>query len=541
MTVNPGFGGQTFIPRSESKVRAVARLLDRAGSRAPIEVDGGIDVRTAPRIVAAGADILVAGNAVFGSPDPERAIRDLRAAAGHGGRRVDDAPASVSTLRVRYAETDKMGVVYYANYLVWFEVGRADLLRSLGWSYREMEHAGISLPVIEAHCDYLRPARYDDEIEVRTEGRMLSPVRMEFEYQVVKTADQIRRGDRARPCTRRWITTGQAVPAARSACARCSRMKALVTGVAGLHRLAPRGGAARQGRARSSASTASPTTTRARSRSATSRRTGAATGSASSKTTIQDADLAALLDGVTHVFHLAAQAGVRKSWGKRFPDLHRQQRRRDADAARSVRRPAARAVRARLELVGLRRPRRHPDARGCAAAAGVAVRRHEAGGRAARLPLSRELRRAGGRDAVLHGLRPAAAARHGVQPLHPRRARRTSRSRSTATASRRATSRSWPTPSRRRSPPASAACPARAYNIGGGSRVSMNQVFEIIERHRRPSAQDQPRGRAEGGHARHLRRHVPGAGRTSGSLRRSRSKKGSRPSTDGCSSSPALV
>jgi len=98
-------------------------------------------------------------------------------------------PSSVSRLRVRYAETDKMGVVYYANYLVWFEVGRADLLRSLGWSYREMELAGISLPVIEAHCNYLRPARYDDEIEVKTEGRMLSPVRMEFEYQVVRTED----------------------------------------------------------------------------------------------------------------------------------------------------------------------------------------------------------------------------------------------------------------------------------------------------------------------------------------------------------------
>lgn len=98
-------------------------------------------------------------------------------------------PASVSTLRVRYAETDKMGVVYYANYLVWFEVGRADLLRSLGWTYREMEVAGISLPVIEARCSYLRPARYDDEIEVRTEGRMLSPVRMEFEYQVVRIED----------------------------------------------------------------------------------------------------------------------------------------------------------------------------------------------------------------------------------------------------------------------------------------------------------------------------------------------------------------
>jgi ribulose-phosphate 3-epimerase len=81
MTVNPGFGGQTFIPRSESKVRAVRELLRREGSTAPIEVDGGIDIHTAPRIVAAGADILVAGNAVFGSPDPERAIRELRAAA----------------------------------------------------------------------------------------------------------------------------------------------------------------------------------------------------------------------------------------------------------------------------------------------------------------------------------------------------------------------------------------------------------------------------------------------------------------------------
>ena len=100
-------------------------------------------------------------------------------------------PSSSSTLRVRYAETDKMGVVYYANYFVWFEVARADLLRSLGWSYREMEHAGISLPVIEAQCEYSRPARYDDELEIRTGGRLLSPVRMEFTYQVRLAADQM--------------------------------------------------------------------------------------------------------------------------------------------------------------------------------------------------------------------------------------------------------------------------------------------------------------------------------------------------------------
>jgi acyl-CoA thioester hydrolase len=99
--------------------------------------------------------------------------------------------SSVSTVRVRYAETDKMGVVYYANYFVWFEIGRTDLLRNMGWSYREMEQAGVSLPVIEAHCDYHRPARYDDDLDVKTEGRMLSPVRMEFRYQVVRRTGQI--------------------------------------------------------------------------------------------------------------------------------------------------------------------------------------------------------------------------------------------------------------------------------------------------------------------------------------------------------------
>jgi acyl-CoA thioester hydrolase len=91
-----------------------------------------------------------------------------------------------SRVRVRYAETDKMGVVYYANYFVWFEVARADLLRSLGLSYREMEQAGVALPVIEAHCEYHRSVHYDDLLDVRAEGRMLSGIRMEFTYQVVR-------------------------------------------------------------------------------------------------------------------------------------------------------------------------------------------------------------------------------------------------------------------------------------------------------------------------------------------------------------------
>jgi ribulose-phosphate 3-epimerase len=81
MSVNPGFGGQTFIPRSESKVREVRALLDGVGNSAPVEIDGGIDQRNVGRVVAAGARIIVAGSAVFHSPDPERATRELKAAA----------------------------------------------------------------------------------------------------------------------------------------------------------------------------------------------------------------------------------------------------------------------------------------------------------------------------------------------------------------------------------------------------------------------------------------------------------------------------
>jgi len=81
MSVNPGFGGQTFIPRSESKVRDVRALLDRAGNSAPVEIDGGIDQHNVARVVAAGARMIVAGSAIFHSPDPERATRELKAAA----------------------------------------------------------------------------------------------------------------------------------------------------------------------------------------------------------------------------------------------------------------------------------------------------------------------------------------------------------------------------------------------------------------------------------------------------------------------------
>ena len=79
-----------------------------------------------------------------------------------------------------------MGVVYYANYFVWFEIGRTDWLRDTGQSYRSMESDGVQLPVIEAHCEYRRAARYDDELEIRTRAALLTPVRIRFDYEIVR-------------------------------------------------------------------------------------------------------------------------------------------------------------------------------------------------------------------------------------------------------------------------------------------------------------------------------------------------------------------
>lgn len=93
-----------------------------------------------------------------------------------------------SPVRVRYAETDKMGVVYHANFFVWFEIGRTDWLRGTGHTYRDLEGEGLSLPVVDATCRYRKPARYDDELQILTAGRLLSPVRVAFDYRVVRPA-----------------------------------------------------------------------------------------------------------------------------------------------------------------------------------------------------------------------------------------------------------------------------------------------------------------------------------------------------------------
>lgn len=88
-------------------------------------------------------------------------------------------------LRVRYAETDQMGVVYHSNYLIWMEIGRVELVRSRGFNYKDLEHSeGILLSVVEAHCRYLYPARYDDEVTVETEILRANPRLIEFGYEM---------------------------------------------------------------------------------------------------------------------------------------------------------------------------------------------------------------------------------------------------------------------------------------------------------------------------------------------------------------------
>ena len=93
-------------------------------------------------------------------------------------------------LRVRYEETDQMGVVYYSNYLVWFEVGRAEFIRSLGTSYKEFERHGVHIVVAEAYCKYQFPARYDDVIIIRANLSEIRSRSMKYTYKVLRKADR---------------------------------------------------------------------------------------------------------------------------------------------------------------------------------------------------------------------------------------------------------------------------------------------------------------------------------------------------------------
>jgi acyl-CoA thioester hydrolase len=95
-----------------------------------------------------------------------------------------------SLLRVRYAETDQMGVVYHANHFIWFEVGRVELLRQLGFSYRDMEEKDeCFIAVVDARCRYKAPAHYDDEIVVRTQLKGVRESVIHFGYELLRVGD----------------------------------------------------------------------------------------------------------------------------------------------------------------------------------------------------------------------------------------------------------------------------------------------------------------------------------------------------------------
>ena len=96
-----------------------------------------------------------------------------------------------TSYRVIYGDTDSMGVVYYANYLKWFEIGRTELLRAWGLPYRQIEASGIFLPVAEVHCKYHQPARYDDLLEIEAELDQEFKGGMKIDYRILSNNDQI--------------------------------------------------------------------------------------------------------------------------------------------------------------------------------------------------------------------------------------------------------------------------------------------------------------------------------------------------------------
>jgi len=102
-------------------------------------------------------------------------------------------------LRVRYQETDAMGVVYHANYFVWFEIGRTELMRAAGFAYTQLEADGFMLPVRQVNCHYHRSAKYDDLVTVETVVTRLSPARIEFAYRITRAGELLATGETVHP------------------------------------------------------------------------------------------------------------------------------------------------------------------------------------------------------------------------------------------------------------------------------------------------------------------------------------------------------
>ena len=89
-----------------------------------------------------------------------------------------------STIRIRYAETDQMGYVYYGNYASFYEVARTEMLRSTGITYKQLEEMGVMMPVMDLTCKYYQPARYDDLITIKTSIKERPNIRLKFEYEI---------------------------------------------------------------------------------------------------------------------------------------------------------------------------------------------------------------------------------------------------------------------------------------------------------------------------------------------------------------------
>jgi acyl-CoA thioester hydrolase len=102
-------------------------------------------------------------------------------------------------LRVPYADTDQMGMVYYANYLIYFERGRTEWLRARGLNYKDLESKGVYLPVIEANCKYISPARYDDLITIQTKLAEISFASIKFEYEIISNNRSLAKGSTKHP------------------------------------------------------------------------------------------------------------------------------------------------------------------------------------------------------------------------------------------------------------------------------------------------------------------------------------------------------
>jgi len=103
---------------------------------------------------------------------------------------------STIQIRVRYAETDQMGFVYYGNYATYYEVARVEALRNIGFNYKELEEEGIMLPVLENHSEFIQPGKYDDHLSIHVEIREKPGVRINFNYEIFNEEQElIHRGE----------------------------------------------------------------------------------------------------------------------------------------------------------------------------------------------------------------------------------------------------------------------------------------------------------------------------------------------------------